>query len=231
MSALPHCAAMCAPLAGFACVGQTAGSLATLLGTRLLVYGILGAGFGMLGAWAVKWIPPQWSSLFLGLAVASGMLIAAWQLEWPWLKQLAPLRKRVGLSSPPLIDPSSLVTRVAPTRKSTGSLLRPLGIGLSFAFFPCGTLHAALMLAGGQGSAWKGFFTMAGFALSSSLALWASGWLGSWLYHLNQRARHLFAAILVLGALVVLLRPLKNPMPAAGQACHGVSWSTMGSPQ
>jgi sulfite exporter TauE/SafE len=82
-------------------------------------------------------------------------------------------------------------------------------------FFPCGALYAALLVAAGAGAG-----AMLGFALTSSLALGASGWVARLSSTMDLHTRRVLGAALVVGATVLVVRPLASDPHRANVACH-----------
>lgn len=148
-----HCALMCG---GFLWGART---WPYLLG-RFLGYALVGALLGWGGHWLLAWLG---SRLLLGL---SGLLLLlmAWSRTpvqaknapgwWGFiLRELGPWLRQPGLRS--------------------GFLL-----GVVTAFFPCGLLSAAWLVAANQGSPAGAAFSMTCFALTSTPGLLLPRWLG-----------------------------------------------------
>ena len=164
----PHCVAMC----GAACagLGQAAGphrvqALWAFQTGRLIGYSALGAaaafsvqGLGWLTTQSVA-LRPLWSLLHIA-AIALGVLLM-WQARQPvWLDGAA----------------RRLWAKVRAFNQRWGRAA-PLGVGILWAFMPCGLLYSALMVAALAGQPLNGAVTMAFFALGSSVSLWTGPWL------------------------------------------------------
>jgi sulfite exporter TauE/SafE len=87
------------------------------------------------------------------------------------------------------------------------------------AVFPCGALYAALLVAAGTASAWAGAGAMLGFALGSSVALAASGYVARLSSTMDLHTRRVLGAALIVGAIVMVVRPLASA-PDEPAACH-----------
>jgi sulfite exporter TauE/SafE len=87
-------------------------------------------------------------------------------------------------------------------------------------FFPCGALYAALLVAAGTASPWAGAGAMLGFALTSSLALGALGWVARLSSTMDLHTRRVLGAALVVGAIVLVVRPLASDPHRANVTCH-----------
>ncbi len=164
----PHCVAMC----GAACagLGQVAGerrvqALTAFQLGRVVGYSLLGAlaaasvqGLGWLTTQSAA-IRPLWTLLHLA-AMALGVLLMLQARQPVWLDQSA----------------RRLWAKVRRLHERRGALA-PLLVGVLWALMPCGLLYSALMVAALTGSAFDGAWTMALFALGSSVSLWAGPWL------------------------------------------------------
>lgn len=164
----PHCVAMCgAACAGF---GQAAGqrrmqALGAFQLGRLTGYSLLGA-LAAVGVQGLGWlttqsaaIRPLWTLLHLA-AMALGILLMLQARQPVWLDEPA---RRVWAR-----------VRRFHERRAT---LAPWLVGTLWALMPCGLLYSALMVAALSGGPMEGSFTMALFALGSSVSLWAGPWL------------------------------------------------------
>jgi sulfite exporter TauE/SafE len=102
---------------------------------------------------------PVWSMLHVA-AVILGLLLV-WQARQPvWLEQSA----------------QQLWFQIRRWNVSLGKLA-PMGVGVLWAFMPCGLLYSALMVAALTGNALDGALTMACFALGSGVSLGFAPWL------------------------------------------------------
>ena len=164
----PHCVAMC----GAACagLGHAAGerqrqALAVFQLGRLLGYSLLG-GLAAVSVQGLGWLTtqsaalrPLWTLLHLA-AMALGVVLMLQARQPVWLEHAA----------------RRLWAGVQRWHQRRG-LLAPGLVGMLWALMPCGLLYSALMVAALSGSAGDGALTMAGFALGSSVSLWAGPWL------------------------------------------------------
>jgi len=213
--ALPHCVAMCGPYAGFACA-STGGDATRAaaprtpwyLGGRAAGYATLGAIAGGTGGVADTLLPPTWATVLLAALLAGGMLALAWRLARSdraaaTLVTLGPRRpERAPLRAPGVALQRGL------TRAVTVASRYPAVLGLLMASFPCGALYAALMVAASTASAWAGAASMLGFALTSGVALGLSGWIARASVALDRHTRFALSAALVVGAVILVARPL-----------------------
>jgi sulfite exporter TauE/SafE len=164
----PHCVAMC----GAACAGighaagvqQNRALLSFQLG-RWLGYSLMG-GLAAFSVQALGWLTvesvalrPVWSMLHVAAMVLGLLLI--WQAKQPvWLDQSA----------------QNLWAKIRKLNLNMGKVA-PVGVGVLWAFMPCGLLYSALMVAALTGNALEGALTMACFALGSGLSLGLAPWL------------------------------------------------------
>ncbi len=164
----PHCVAMCGAVC--AGMGQAAGVRASrsMLGFQIGRF----AGYSAMGALAAAsvsalgWltvqsaaIRPLWSMLHVAALVLGGLLFA--QGRQPvWLDVAAQKLWRQ--------------VRAWGGRLGRGT---PVIIGSLWAFMPCGLLYSALTVAALTGNMAEGAWTMALFALGSSVSLGAGPWL------------------------------------------------------
>lgn len=164
----PHCVAMC----GAACAGighaagvqQNRALLSFQLG-RWLGYSLMG-GLAAFSVQALGWLTvesvalrPVWSMLHVAAMVLGLLLI--WQAKQPvWLDQSA----------------QNLWAKIRKLNLNMGKVA-PVGVGVFWAFMPCGLLYSALMVAALTGNALEGALTMACFALGSGLSLGLAPWL------------------------------------------------------
>ena len=164
----PHCVAMC----GAACAGivhaagvqQNRALLYFQLG-RWLGYSLMG-GLAAFSVQALGWLTvesvalrPVWSMLHVAAMVLGLLLI--WQAKQPvWLDQSA----------------QNLWAKIRKLNLNMGKVA-PVGVGVLWAFMPCGLLYSALMVAALTGNALEGALTMACFALGSGLSLGLAPWL------------------------------------------------------
>jgi sulfite exporter TauE/SafE len=164
----PHCVAMC----GAACagIGQVAGNrqntaLLSFQAGRWLGYSLMG-GLAAFSVQALGWLTvesaalrPVWSMLHVAAAVLGLLLI--WQAKQPvWLDQSA----------------QNLWAKIRQLNSNLGKVA-PVGVGVLWAFMPCGLLYSALMVAALTGNVLEGAFTMACFALGSGVSLGFAPWM------------------------------------------------------
>ncbi|NMM11352.1 MAG: sulfite exporter TauE/SafE family protein [Polaromonas sp.] len=164
----PHCIAMC----GAACagIGKAAGknstsAIWTFQAGRLVSYSALGAvaaasmqGMGWLTTQTAV-MRPVWT-MFHVAAMVLGLTLLLLARQPVWLDTTA---KRVWNK---VRDLHAVWGRGA-----------PLGVGLLWAFMPCGLLYSALLVAALSGGPLDGALTMALFALGSSVSLMIGPWL------------------------------------------------------
>jgi sulfite exporter TauE/SafE len=206
----PHCLAMCGPLAAFAAGDVEASARARIarhqLG-RLVAYAVLGAIAGGSGAAVVGALAPASVSLVLGGLLALGMLAAAVRLV-----------RRPRAERPVVLRRSRPRTPLA--ARVIGRLPRePMLIGALSAILPCGALYSALLIAASAGSIGAGAAAMASFALASGVGLLAAGWMAE--RATSELGRRGIAALLVLGAVIVVARPIGQALsPDASPVCH-----------
>jgi uncharacterized protein len=140
-------------------------------------------------------VAPRGAALALALVLAFAMLWAALRLlRRQRAPELVPLRR-----SAPRVSLAARLLALAPRE--------PLWIGALSAVLPCGALYGALLIAVGMGSASAGALAMTAFGLASGVGLVVAPLLGRKVL-ISQNGRRVLAAALVLGALVVVLRPL-----------------------
>jgi len=164
----PHCVAMC----GAACagIGQVSGTrqnaaLLSFQAGRWLGYSLMG-GLAAFSVQALGWLTvesaalrPVWSMLHVAAAVLGLLLI--WQAKQPvWLDQSA----------------QNLWAKIRQLNSNLGKVA-PIGVGVFWAFMPCGLLYSALMVAALTGNVLEGAITMACFALGSGVSLGFAPWM------------------------------------------------------
>jgi hypothetical protein len=164
----PHCVAMC----GAACagIGQVSGTrqntaLLSFQAGRWLGYSLMG-GLAAFSVQALGWLTvesaalrPVWSMLHVAAAVLGLLLV--WQAKQPvWLDQSA----------------QNLWAKIRQLNSNLGKVA-PIGVGVLWAFMPCGLLYSALMVAALTGNVLDGAITMASFALGSGVSLGFAPWM------------------------------------------------------
>lgn len=210
---IPHCVAMCGPLAAFA--GGSGASfpwrLARYQVGRLGAYTLLGVVAGSSGSALAAFATPRWAAVVLAVLFAAAMVLAAARLlrreGTPGLVSLG--RKKRGT---PWI--ARLLARLPK---------EPAFVGGLTALLPCGALYSAALIAAGTGAWSSGGLAMSAFAVTSGVGLASSAFFGQ-RARVSARGRRLLAAVLLLGALVVVLRPLLAEDEAP--ACHPSPMST-----
>ncbi|MBX7195901.1 MAG: sulfite exporter TauE/SafE family protein [Sandaracinaceae bacterium] len=232
---LPHCVAMCGPYAAFACTASArAGQRPTLrfLLGRAAGYAAMGVAVGASGHVVVGWLPPRWSAVALSVTLGLGMLSLAWRLMRPGRDQGALVPLRLGRAQADDARSFGLATRSlgtsapdparAPSRPSSLARLATsaTALGALMAIFPCGALYSTMLVAAGTASAWAGAAVLLGFALASSLALGVSGWVARLSTAMDLHTRRVLGVALVVGAVVLVARPLTTPDPSGGPSCH-----------
>lgn len=214
LTAVPHCVAMCGAYAAFACTTARAGGATrptlAFLAARTTAYGALGLLAGASGQALTNVLPPRWASIALSISLALGMVTLAWRLV-----RAAPSRAPT----------SGLVAlrRQRPPTPANGMLERGVVAGLLgavMALFPCGAIYAALLIAAGTSGPWTGMAVLVGFAAVSGVALGAASWIARAAVALDMPTRRALGAALVLGAIVLVLRPIELHGADGGTTCH-----------
>ncbi|MBV8619616.1 MAG: sulfite exporter TauE/SafE family protein [Curvibacter sp.] len=180
----PHCIAMCGAacgavgrLAPVRVVPMGAGAAPSRPGLRDVLFQIGRlCGYAMAGALAalavdsLAWLSaqtgalrPVWT-LFHVLVLAWGVVLLASARQPAWVQGAA----------------QSVWGRVRPLASRASGVF---GVGLLWAFMPCGLLYSALLVAGLSGGVLAGAAVMALFALGSSVSLL----LGPWVWRVLQR--------------------------------------------
>ena len=209
LASVPHCAAMCGPLAAYACRGGGGARHGAYLAGRALGYGLAGFAAGTAGAAITDLFRAPVAQAALSWILALGLGLAAWRL---W-RASAP-RPAKGLVT---------LGRSSPRRAPVPAAL----LGLATTLLPCGALLAALLIAAGTGSGAAGSAAMLAFAGVSSLGLLGAALLGARLRSLGRQrleARRVLAVALALGALVLALRPA-DALRGQPDTCHGTGLS------
>jgi sulfite exporter TauE/SafE len=189
-----HCRVMCGPVAMMVHArGGSAASLRYLAG-RVLSYALLGFVAGS-ASHALTALPGAlWVEAALSWALALALLVNA-------------VRLTRGRRSQGLVQ-----LGVAPRRQSLHARLLarladdPWLLGLGTALLPCGALFAAIMAAAALGDAWLGALALATFAALTGLSLAGVGQLARLVS--RPRARWLVPAALLLGAAIMIWRPI-----------------------
>ena len=210
---IPHCAAMCGPLATLACSrsAQASAPVRYQLG-RTLGYALAGALAGHFGS-ALQVLSPGASTWLVFSALAAlACLVLAYRL----------VRASRG---------QQLVTlRTEPKRRPLFSVLAPLlprepaAFGAVSTLLPCGALAAALLSAAATADPTQGAATMFGFVTSSGAFLLAAGLLQRLMpAGRGKLVQQLTAAALVVTAVALVARPIVAlATPAQGHSAKAV---------
>jgi sulfite exporter TauE/SafE len=199
LASVPHCTAMCGPLAAYACSGRpgASGQIRYQLG-RFISYSMLGAIAGSIGGVTAVSLPHAWGSALLSWSLALGLGLAAIRL---WRRPSQPLVTLRAKGDGP--KPST-------TSRVLGGLGRhPLFVGIGTALLPCGALAAAVLIAASTASPLIGSLSMLAFAVMSGVGLVAATWAFE---RFARRPRpgtaRVLAAILALGSILFVIRPV-----------------------
>jgi sulfite exporter TauE/SafE len=211
LASIPHCTAMCGPLAAYACSGSASGAAGARyqLG-RLVSYSALGAVAGAVGGAAAVGLPGTWGSAFLSWSLALGLGLAALRL---WHRPSQPL---ISLRAKRATPRESLTSRAL---SALGT--HPFSVGLGTALLPCGALAAAVLIAASTGSAWLGSLSMLAFSLVSGLGLVGTAWLFQRIARRPGPATsRALAVVLALGAILFIIRPVHALRHGEASSCH-----------
>lgn len=212
LASIAHCAAMCGPLAGYACRRSDEGAGGAALAARYQVgravsYIVAGAVVGAVGEEALGALPSHVSLALSGLlAVAmAAYAVALWRrgpgaLPGGALSSDRPVALRASrrkkLRSPGV------------RQRAVRALARgPMTLGFASVLLPCGALWAALLIAAGTTTASGGAVVMASFAVVSGVGVAGSGWLLDYARRLGSRGARACAIALLLGAGLLAYRP------------------------
>jgi uncharacterized protein len=195
---IPHCAAMCGPLATLACTRshKRHGAVRYQLG-RMLGYPLAGAIAGHVGETVQLVAPGAGTWVALSVAAATACLWLAYRI----------VRRD---------DPAPLVTLRAkgPVRSIFTALApllphEPAAFGAASALLPCGALAAALLSAAATAQAQQGAALMLGFAAASGVFLLATKPIAALLAGRGPALLRRSAVLgLVLTAVFLVARPL-----------------------
>lgn len=211
-ASIPHCTAMCGPLAAYACSGGHDGSARARyqLG-RVVSYSGLGALAGTVGGATAVGLPGAWGSALLSWSLAVGLALAALRL---WRRPSQPLVKLRAHKHDRGVSIASRALSALGTH--------PFWVGLGTAVLPCGALAAAVLIAASTGSAWLGSLSMLSFSLVSGLGLIGAAWIFQRMARRPGPATsRVLAVVLALGAILFIIRPvhaLRHDDEAA--SCH-----------
>lgn len=211
LASVPHCTAMCGPLAAYACSGKpgATGQSRYQLG-RFISYSLLGGIAGAIGGAAAVNLPGAWGGALLSWSLALGLGLAAFRL---WRRPNQPL---ISLRAKPVESDASRASR------ALGALGRhPFFVGLGTALLPCGALAAAVLIAASTGSAALGALSMLAFAVVSGVGLVGAAWLFE---RFSRRPRpatsRVLAVVLALGSILFVIRPVHALRHGEAAGCH-----------
>ncbi|HSN81874.1 MAG TPA: sulfite exporter TauE/SafE family protein [Polyangiales bacterium] len=211
LASIPHCTAMCGPLAVYACSGRPggAGPARYQLG-RFISYSALGAIAGAIGGATAVSLPGTWGSALLSWSLALGLGLAALRL---WRRPRQPL---VTLRSSKAETSESIISR------ALGALgNHPFWVGLGTALLPCGALAAAVLIAASTGAAWLGALSMLAFSLVSGLGLIGAAWVFQRVaLRPGPATSRVLAVVLALGAILFMIRPVHALRHDDAASCH-----------
>lgn len=203
LASLPHCAAMCGPLAAYGGGGRRA---VAFQGSRFAAYLVLGAVAGSVGhGLRALFDDARLVHVLLAGSLALGLGYAAWRL---WRETSA------APAEPQLVQ----LGRKGSRRRLMKSAL----LGASTACLPCGALLAGALVAASAGSVLGGTLSMGAFALASAPGLLLAGFAGSRLRSLSLTGRRTLSVVLALGALVVAFRAV-DAYRAEPPCCHAMA--------
>lgn len=192
--ALPHCTLMCGPLCAYACRDEDPGAPARYQLGRMGSYVLLGVLAGSIGS-GVASISGTWGGAVLSWSLALALVVAA-----------------VGLWRGARARNSDLVTlerKPAPWNPLRAVPDRALFIGAASALLPCGALAVAVLLSASTGTALGGAAVMLGFSMTSGVGVLVAGAVATRVRRLaNPRRRRILAAALVVGAGLLIARPI-----------------------
>jgi sulfite exporter TauE/SafE len=211
LASVPHCTAMCGPLAAYACSGRpgASGQGRYQLG-RFISYSALGGVAGAVGGATAVSLPGAWGSALLSWSLALGLGLAAFRL---WRRPDQPL---ISIRTKPAQAPESRTSRAL---RILGR--HPFFVGLGTALLPCGALAAAVLIAASTGTPMLGAFSMLAFAVVSGVGLVGAAWVFE---RFSRRPRpatsRVLAVVLALGAVMFIIRPVHALRHGEAAACH-----------
>ncbi len=212
---VPHCAAMCGPLAQAACsrASQRHAPLHYQAG-RVVGYAFVGALSGHVGHTLSSIQLAGWLPILLALATASVLLLSAWRIARSTHARRQPpptLRSRA-----PRASWWTRLQRLLPSH--------PAVFGLSTAMLPCGALATALLLSANYAAPAPAAINMVGFALTTAPATFAVAWLMQRLPHLRSPRLLRLASVALVAAAIALVAPplmrLAHDPPGTELRCH-----------
>lgn len=211
LASVPHCTAMCGPLAAYACSGRpgASGQGRYQLG-RFVSYSVLGAIAGTVGGATAVSLPHAWGSALLSWSLALGLGLVALRLWRRPNQPLVTLRTKQDDPTP------SFGSRVL------GGLGRhPFFVGLGTALLPCGALAAAVLIAASTGSTTVGSLSMLAFAVVSGVGLVGATWMFErFARRPNLATSRILAVVLALGSVLFVIRPVHALRTGDTSSCH-----------
>lgn len=201
-----HCLVMCGPLAAATRGRGGSSALWQYAAGRLATYSLLGLLAGSVGKVLVESRFARWGEAGLSWLLASSLLITA----------LSHLRKA---RSTPLVTLGRAPQRHVISRVFLRIADEPLLLGMATALLPCGALLSALLAAAALGTPLSGALAMATFAVGSGVVLVAAAQL-SRLSTLGATGKKALAGVLLVGAAIMLLRPLPMLQSDGQASCH-----------
>lgn len=215
---VPHCAAMCGPIAASVCGARPGAGPLPLLryqAGRLLGYGMLGLLAGQLGAVFTTTLAHR-AGWWLPMLSAASLLWLARRLWSP-----AAASRLVTLGRPgPLSRLGRRLLAILPKEV--------MALGALSALLPCGALYAAALLATATAEPVAGVALMLGFAVSSGAALVVTGAaLSARALRPGEQFARGVSVALVIGACLLAAHPLHGlfdagpgPAPRSSHICH-----------
>lgn len=211
LASVPHCTAMCGPLAAYACSGRPgpSGQGRYQLG-RLMSYSLLGAIAGGIGGATALGLPQAWGSAVLSWSLALGLGLAALRLWRQPNQGLVSLRKKEDEAEPSTLS------------RALGGLGRhPFFVGLGTALLPCGALAAAVLIAASTASPALGALSMLAFAVVSGVGLVGATWIFERFASRPRPATsRILAVVLALGSILFVIRPVHALRTGDTASCH-----------
>lgn len=211
LASVPHCTAMCGPLAAYACSGQPGASGQTRyqLG-RFVSYSALGAVAGTIGGATAVSLPQAWGSALLSWSLALGLGLAALRLWRRPNQPLVTLRTKQDEPAPSVAS-----------RALEGLGRHPFFVGLGTALLPCGALAAAVLIAASTGNTALGSLSMFAFAVVSGIGLVGATWVFERFARRPRPATsRVLAVVLALGSILFVIRPVHSLRTGDTSSCH-----------
>ena len=219
LASVPHCTAMCGPLAAYACSGRpgASGQGRYQLG-RFISYSVLGAIAGAIGGATAVSLPHAWGSALLSWSLALGLGLAAVRLWRRPNQPLVTLRTKQDDSKPSVVS-----------RALAGLGRHPFFVGLGTAVLPCGALAAAVLIAASTGSVALGSLSMLAFAVVSGVGLVGATWVFERFARRPRPATsRVLAAVLALGSILFIIRPVHALRTGDTSSCHAPTGDAQG---